>query len=93
MNALHFLQKASEESSVGSTGDPPDGTEATVRTNRKDLFAASLSAVPVGGSPTRAGGSPALPIFQNARKLVAAIAGKDVSAEVKSFLPKPEEYK
>ena len=35
----------------------------------------------------------AAPDDANARKLVAALAGKDVSAEVKSFLPKPEEYK
>jgi hypothetical protein len=35
----------------------------------------------------------AAPNDDNARKLVAALAGKDVSAEVKQFLPKPEEYK
>jgi Cytochrome c554 and c-prime len=35
----------------------------------------------------------ASPNDDNARKLVAALAGKDVSAEVKSFLPKPEDYK
>lgn len=35
----------------------------------------------------------AAPNDANARKLVAALAGKDVSAEVKSFLPKAEEYK
>jgi len=32
------------------------------------------------------------PNDDNARKLVAALAGKDVSAEVKGFLPKAEEY-
>ena len=100
MNALHFSQKASEESSLGSTGDPPvlsgdppDRTGVTARTNEDGLLVASLSAVPVGGSPTGARESPALPNFQNTRKLVAAIASKDVSGEVKSFLPKPEEYK
>ena len=35
----------------------------------------------------------ASPDDANARKLVAAISSKDVSAEVKSFLPKPEDYK
>src|SRR5438552_8422353 len=55
----------------GSTGDPPvpsgdspDGTGATVRANGDRLFATSLAAVPVGGSPTGAGGSPAPPIFK-----------------------------
>jgi len=33
------------------------------------------------------------PTDENARKLVAAIASKDLSAEVKSLLPKPEDYK
>jgi len=33
------------------------------------------------------------PTEENARKLVAAIADKDLTAEVKSLLPKPEEYK
>src|SRR5438477_4329685 len=49
---------------AGSTGDPPvpsgdspDGTGATVRANGDRLFATFLAAVPVGGSPTGAGGS------------------------------------
>lgn len=33
------------------------------------------------------------PTDENARKLVAAIANKDLAAEVKSLLPKPEDYK
>jgi hypothetical protein len=33
------------------------------------------------------------PTEENARKLVAAIAAKDLTAEVKSLLPKPEDYK
>src|SRR5437867_9463150 len=56
---------------VGSTGDPPvpsgdspDGTGATVRANGHGRFATLLAAVPVGGSPTGAGGSPAPPIFK-----------------------------
>ena len=35
----------------------------------------------------------ASPTDENARKLMAAIAGKDLSGEVKPFLPKPEDYK
>jgi hypothetical protein len=34
-----------------------------------------------------------VPTEENARKLVAAVANKDLTAEVKSLLPKPEEYK
>src|SRR5213592_2670593 len=39
------------------SGDPPDGTETTIRSNENGLFTTWLSAVPVGGSPTGAGGS------------------------------------
>ena len=46
------------------SGDPPDGTETTIRGNENGLFATWLSAVPVGGSPTGAGESPAPPIFK-----------------------------
>ena len=55
----------------GSTGDPPvpsgdspDGMGATVPANGDGLFSRLLSAFPVGGSPTGAGESPALPIFK-----------------------------
>src|SRR5437870_7105814 len=37
---------------------------AAVRANGDRLFATLLAAVPVGGSPTGAGGSPAPPIFK-----------------------------
>ena len=54
---------------LGSTRDPPvpsddspDEMGATVQTNRDGRFAGSRSAVPVGGSPTGAGESPAPPI-------------------------------
>jgi hypothetical protein len=64
-------QRVSEKWFGGSTGDPPvpagdsqDGTGATVRANGHGLFATLLVAVPVGGSPTGAGGSPAPPIFK-----------------------------
>src|SRR5882724_13285830 len=69
-----FAQSVSEKWFAGSTGDPPvpsgdspDGTGATVRANGHGLFATLLAAVPVGGSPTGAGGSrgsPAPPIFK-----------------------------
>ncbi len=56
---------------AGSTGDPPvpsgdspDGTGATVRANGHGLFATLLAAVLAGRLPTRAGGSPAPPIFK-----------------------------
>jgi len=46
------------------SGDSPDGMGATVRANRGALSPRLLFAVPVGGSPTGAGESPALPIFK-----------------------------
>src|SRR6266516_5141909 len=46
------------------SGDPPDGMGATVRAKEDGLCATWRSAVPVGGSPTGAGESPALPTFQ-----------------------------
>ena len=56
---------------AGSTGNPPvpsgdspDETGATVRGNEHVLFATLLAAIPVGESPTGAGGSPAPPIFK-----------------------------
>jgi hypothetical protein len=59
----------SEKSFSGGTGDPPDGNppdgrERTGRTNGNALFARRPFAIPVGGSPTGAGGSPAPPIYQ-----------------------------
>src|SRR5258705_11551042 len=36
------------------SGDPPDGTETTIRGNENGLFATWLSAVPVGGRVARA---------------------------------------
>ena len=60
-----------EKSFLGGTGDPPvpsgdspAGTETAVRSNGDGLFTSVLSAIPVGGSPTGAGESPALPIFK-----------------------------
>src|SRR5438552_10443868 len=46
------------------SGDRTDGTETTIRGNENGLFTTWLSAVPVGGSPTGAGESPAPPIFK-----------------------------
>jgi len=57
-------QSMSEKWFAGSTGDSPDETGATVRANGNGLFAPLLVAVPVGESPTGAGGSPAPPIFK-----------------------------
>jgi len=47
------------------SGDAPDGTETTVRGNENGLFARWLGEVQVGGSPTGAGESHALPPNQN----------------------------
>ena len=44
------------------SGDSPDGMGAMVRANGDGLFPRVLSAVPVGGSPTGAGESPAPPL-------------------------------
>jgi hypothetical protein len=49
---------------LGGTGDSPDGTETTLRTNQRGLPAKLLSTLPVGKLPTGAGESPAPPIFQ-----------------------------
>src|SRR6266566_5133263 len=55
----------------GSTGDPPvpsgdspDSMGVAVRANGDGLFPGWLSAVPVGGSLTGTGESPALPVFK-----------------------------
>ena len=47
-----------------SSGDSPDGTGAAFRTDGDVLFTMLPSTVPVGGSPTGAGESPALPFFE-----------------------------
>src|SRR5713101_4347029 len=72
---VFFAQSVFEKWFAGSTGDPPvpsgdlpDGTGATVRANGQGLFATLPAAVPVGGSPTGAGGSPAPPIFKTGSK-------------------------
>src|SRR5439155_8640641 len=57
------------------SGDSPDGTGTTVRANRRRLFATLLAAVPVGGSRTGAGGSPAPPIFETVPDLRQALRG------------------
>ena len=65
---------------AGSTGDSPvpsgDSPDGMVRANGDSLFATLLAAVPVGGSPTGAGGSLQVARathFQN--KLLARKAG------------------
>ena len=45
------------------SGDPPDGMETTLRTEWGSLTTTAPIPVPIGGSPTRAGGSPAPPQF------------------------------
>jgi len=63
-----FPQIVRLRASAGSTGDAPvspgespDEMAGTPQINKSAHFANPLSAVPVGGSPTGAGGSPALP--------------------------------
>src|SRR5438552_10589890 len=53
------------------SGDRTDGTETTIRGNENGLFEMWLSAVPVGGSPTGAGESPAPPIFKTPSQVVS----------------------
>src|ERR1041384_7438436 len=50
---------------LGSTGDSPGGRAATVRAMRTAFLQRSHAVVPVGGAPTRAGESPALPNLLN----------------------------
>ena len=46
------------------SGDSPDGTARASATHPDTRFTGATSAIPVGGSPTGAGESPAPPIFQ-----------------------------
>src|SRR6266542_2072734 len=71
------FQSAFEKSAPGSTGDPPvpsgdppDGTGVTARANETGRLTRQVSAVPVGGSPTGAGGSPAPPIFKTRSPII-----------------------
>ena len=68
-------ESLSENSVLGSTGyqpgyqpvpsgDPPDGMGRASQASANVAFEALTTVVPVGGSPTGAGGSPAPPIFQ-----------------------------
>ena len=51
------------------SGDSPGGTRTTIQIEADAFFAKVRSTVPVGGSPTGAGESPALPIFQTGSEL------------------------
>src|SRR6185295_3569492 len=64
-------QSLSENSILGNTGyqpvpsgDSPDGTASASAANLDARSSATTSSIPVGGSPTGAGESPAPPIFQ-----------------------------
>ncbi len=46
------------------SGDPPDGKGRALASDPNAGFAAKAGLLSVGGSPTEAGESPALPIFQ-----------------------------
>jgi spermidine synthase len=70
-----FPKTPSENSDLGSTGDPPvpsgdspDGIASASAAHPDTRSPAATSPIPLGGSPTGAGGSPALPIFQTATK-------------------------
>ncbi len=47
-------------------GDPPDGTEEKLRPIKTAPSSSCAPAIPVGESPTVAGGSPALPVSKHA---------------------------
>ena len=71
--AVRIRKSVFAKSSPGSTGDPPvpsgdppDGTGETLRANGDGRFVKLRSAIPVGESPTGAGGSPALPVLRHA---------------------------
>src|SRR5881394_4360030 len=73
------VKRVFEKWLASSTGDPPvpsgdspDGTGATVRANGDCPFAPVPAAVPVGESPTGAGGSPAPPIYKTSSKRARA---------------------
>jgi hypothetical protein len=54
------------------SGDAPDGTEESDRANGAIFAEASAATVPVGGSPTGAGESPALPVSRESRNRSAS---------------------
>ena len=58
---------------------------AVIQANGDGLFATLLAAVPVGGSPTGAGGSPAPPIFKTgSSRRLALISGSTAMPGLKS---------
>ena len=72
-------KRASENSILGSTGDPPvqfgdspAGTRATLRINNDGLAEAWPPLLPIGESPIGAGESPALPTFPARSKPAAS---------------------
>ena len=54
------------------SGDPPDGTESAPAKKQRGAAGAASTSIPAGGSPTEAGGSPALPGIT----LIAAVSDK-----------------
>jgi hypothetical protein len=72
-----MTKRLSENSALGSTGyqpvpsgDSPDGTASASAGYLDARFPATTSPIPVGGSPTGMGESPAPPIFQAGSKLM-----------------------
>ena len=67
MKTRGILVRSRASGSTGDSpvrsGDPPDGTGGTTRAKGNDLAVTSVAAVPLGESPSGAGGSPALPLF------------------------------
>jgi len=57
------------------SGDPPDGTGRASQTKPDSAFATRAVSLPVGGSPTGAGGSPAPPVLQTSSEAGALVAG------------------
>lgn len=66
---------------------------ATYKEALQKQIASAREALSAVKSVPEAAALVAAPNEANARKLVAALAGKDISAEVKPLLPKPEDYK
>ena len=94
ISALGLPQSLPEKSASGSTGyqpvpsgDSPDGRGRTLPTHRSAGFDFGAHLVSVGGSPTEAGESPALPLFQTSAQVFAQEIKPQTGSETEKRFP------
>ena len=78
---------------VTATGALGKSGNAAYREAMQTEIKAATSALQAVKSAPEAAALLAAPTGENARKLAAAIASKDLTAEVGAMLPKPDTYK